>query len=605
MATRRGVLIALAVALAGLAIASLAFGKLNSAIRLSGPKSNVLGKTFSVSMSGYSALASERVVAGQQTSTALSCARQYAGERHRADFASAIARNVPRKKHFKQLTVRLVARVLGRHALCAYLINARTLVTYAEAETTWTTRAAATTPPPTKTTTTPTATTTTTSTTTRPPPTTTTTTTVSTTTTESTTTTTTTTIPPTPAEAVESGLDESCAIVGTGGVDCWGYNGDGGLADGSSTGPDACGASACSTMPVPVSGITTAGSISTGGAPCALLSGGGIDCWGSNSLGALGDGTSTGPDTCGSSPCSTAPVAVSGITSAKQISAGGELPGGSEFACAVLSGGTVECWGKANAGELGDGSYTGPDSCGVLETACSTSPVAVSGITTATEVSAGGYGACALLSSGHVDCWGLSYAGELGNDSTGPDSCYDSNPCSTTPVAVSGITTATEVSAGGYGACALLSNRHVDCWGANGSGQLGDGTNTGPETCTDPGGSEPCSTTPVEVSGITNATQVAAAGSGEFSCALLSTGAVDCWGGNASGELGDGTTSGSTSPVAVSGISDATQISAGSAIGCALISGGQVDCWGTNGDGELGNGTTTESDSPVAVTGLG
>ena len=110
------------------------------------------------------------------------------------------------------------------------------------------------------------------------------------------------------------------------------------------------------------------------------------------------------------------------------------------------------------------------------------------------------------------------------------------------------------------------------------------------------------SATPVAAEGITTATAVATGG--RHSCALLSGGSMKCWGDNFSGELGDGTTTNSPSPVAVSGITTAIAVAAGGAHTCALLAGGSVKCWGWNADGELGNGTTTDSSLPVAVPGI-
>jgi hypothetical protein len=114
------------------------------------------------------------------------------------------------------------------------------------------------------------------------------------------------------------------------------------------------------------------------------------------------------------------------------------------------------------------------------------------------------------------------------------------------------------------------------------------------------------SLTPVEVFAISDATQVAA---GEDpTCALLSSGHVDCWGDNRDGELGNGTSGPfrkSEVPVEVLGIGDATEVAAGEEHACAPLSSGQVDCWGDNEDGELGNGTSESSDTPVEVVGVG
>jgi alpha-tubulin suppressor-like RCC1 family protein len=390
----------------------------------------------------------------------------------------------------------------------------------------------------------------------------------------------------TDATAISSGGGDTCALLAGGGVECWGLNTFGEFGNGAIGGPD-CGGG-CRATPIAASGITNATQISAGGGGvCALLAGGDVECWGDNTEGELGDGTTAGPD-CGGA-CSATPVAVSGITNATQIST--NVSG----ACALLATGTINCWGNNTDGALGDGTIGGPD-CGG---GCSATPVAVSGITTAIQISTNVAATCAVLTTGSVDCWGLNTYGQLGDGSVlGPD-C--GGGCSATPVAVSGITNATQISTDGNDTCALLATGSVECWGDNSFGQLGNGTTTGPDCA---GGH--CSATPVVVSGITNATQISAGGDGV--CALLATGGVTCWGDNSIGELGDGTTAGpdcggacSATPVAVSGITNATHISAGRQAACALLATGAIQCWGTNDFGQLGNGTTISSDVPVSV----
>jgi alpha-tubulin suppressor-like RCC1 family protein len=294
---------------------------------------------------------------------------------------------------------------------------------------------------------------------------------------------------------------------------------------------------------------------------CALRSDGTVACWGDNGNGQLGDPsvTSQCDPTNYAGPCSPVPVAVSGLSGATQVSAGFDM------SCALLSNGTIQCWG---AGELGNGA----SSSGV--------PVTVSGITSATAVSVGNGFACALLASGQIDCWGYNGDGRLGDGTT---------TNSSTPVAVSGITNAVEVNAGDDHACALLSTGVVECWGNNNFGDLGDGTTSNRDA-------------PVEVASLPSAVQVSA-GAGD-TCAVLKGGLIDCWGNNAFGQFGNGTTTSSVTPTAVSGISNAIWISAGDLSTCAVLSDGSVDCWGDNGDGQLGNGTSNSSLVPVSATGI-
>jgi alpha-tubulin suppressor-like RCC1 family protein len=400
--------------------------------------------------------------------------------------------------------------------------------------------------------------------------------------------------------SLTSGQDQSCATLASGAIDCWGGNDSGELGDGTTTGPSTCnylyGTEYCSASPIGVSGISTATQASAGANhTCATLASGHIACWGDNGYGELGDGATTGPDMCplaetGSNGayCSASPVMVTGILDASQVAAGGGSYSLNQT-CALLDTGSIACWGSNIVGQLGDGVSTGPDTCADGGHYCSASPVTVSGITDATQISAGGNDTCARLATGEIDCWGDNSNAELGDGiNAGPEICAVAGEyCSTTPVAVSGIANATEVSVGYLQACAVLATGNVDCWGRVDAGGLGDGTTT-------------YSDVPVTVSGISNAAAVSA-GDG-YTCALLATGHIDCWGGNDQGQLGDGTTTSSAVPVAVSGITNATEIAASGAFSngggstCARLATGQIECWGL--------GPTGTSDVPVAVSGL-
>lgn len=191
----------------------------------------------------------------------------------------------------------------------------------------------------------------------------------------------------------------------------------------------------------------------------------------------------------------------------------------------------------------------------------------------AVQVSAGAQHTCALLSSGAVDCWGDNSRDQLGNGALLEPSSM--------PVRVPGLAPAiaTQISAGGYHTCATLQGGTIACWGDNIAPHL--------------------------VAGITTAIQVAA-GDGH-DCAVLANGTVACWGANGDGELDNGTTTSSATPVLASGITTATQVTVGSAHTCAVLQSGAVSCWGYGFYGQLGNdhtGTTASSLVPVPVVGI-
>ena len=187
-----------------------------------------------------------------------------------------------------------------------------------------------------------------------------------------------------------------------------------------------------------------------------------------------------------------------------------------------------------------------------------------------------------MLANGTAKCWGYNDFGQLGNGTT---------TNSSTPVVVSGLTNAVAITAGGDHSCALLANGTAKCWGCNDRRAVGQRHHD----------------------------QLVDAGRGErphqrgrdharaapHSCALLANGTAKCWGDNSVGQLGNGTTTNSSTPVVVSGFgTKAVAITAGDGHSCALLANGTAKCWGDNSDGQLGNGTTTNSSTPVVVSGL-
>jgi len=191
--------------------------------------------------------------------------------------------------------------------------------------------------------------------------------------------------------------------------------------------------------------------------------------------------------------------------------------------------------------------------------------------------------ACVMASSGGVKCWGNNNRGQLG-DGTITNSM--------TPVDVIGLPADIVAIRGDTDQyCVVTGAGRLLCWGRNDGGQLGDGTTTDRST-------------PADVTGLTGG--ISAVATAEFhTCALTDDGGVKCWGSNAHGRLGDGTTTDSLTPVDVVGLqSGVSAIGLGAQHSCAALAAGGVKCWGRSDFGQRGDGTTADSSVPVDVVGL-
>lgn len=302
--------------------------------------------------------------------------------------------------------------------------------------------------------------------------------------------------------------------------------------------------------------------------------------WGWNGTGQLGDSTTTDRLT-------PAAVVHTGVLAGQEVT---QLVGGSRHSCALTVEGLVACWGANTDGQLGIGTRTD-------------SPVPVwvtnSGVLANKKVAgiaAGGFHTCVFTEDGLVACWGLNDNGQLGNGSRRTSSV----PVAVDQAGVLAGETPTDIAAGAYHSCAVTSTGKGVCWGFNLSGQLGDRSSTDrtrPVTVFDTGPEG--SSALVQVTGGTFHT-----------CAVTNVGAALCWGDNIFGQLGDGTTTQRSRPVAVDTSGAAagkvfTKVSSGVFHSCALADDGSVLCWGENTFGELGDGTTDNSTVPVAVDASG
>jgi alpha-tubulin suppressor-like RCC1 family protein len=253
---------------------------------------------------------------------------------------------------------------------------------------------------------------------------------------------------------------------------------------------------------------------------------------------------------------------------------------------AQAAGSSAMAWGDNAYGQTGNGE---PSEGGCT---CVLIPIAVPGISDATQISGGEVHTLALHADGTVTAWGYNVYGQLG-DGTSIER--------ETPVPVSGLTNVVAVDGGYEHSLALLADGTVMTWGDNVNGELGIGSSSGPEGC---GGKEedPCSRVPLRVPGLSNVVGIAAGY--YFNLALLADGTVMAWGYDYYGTLGDGVGHQSgcecvDHPVQVPGVSGAVAIAAGDYHGLALLADGSVRFWGETTYGQAGDGTTIPAPPPV------
>lgn len=359
---------------------------------------------------------------------------------------------------------------------------------------------------------------------------------------------------------VSAGGHHSCGVTTDNQAFCWGEGAVGELGDGTET---------SSSIPVPVAGDLRFLRVNAGESyTCGVTTDNRAYCWGDNSFGQLGDGTHFRRLT---------PVPVAGGHRFPWVDAG------LRHTCGVTTDHRVFCWGDNFSGQLGNGTNTGPEICPVLDSPCSTKPLAVVGGRDFRNVSAGSGHTCGVKTNDRAFCWGDNSEGQLG-----------SGVASKIPIRVAIARRFRVVRAGGTHSCGLTTGDRVYCWGAGEVGQLGNATETS-------------SSTPVRVlaggrvfSGLS--------ADDRYTCGVTPDSRAFCWGINNGGQLGRGTITGpeqcapaeipcSTRPVAVVGGLQLRQADAGLGHTCGVTTDNRAFCWGLNSSGQLGNGTNTGPES--------
>lgn len=359
---------------------------------------------------------------------------------------------------------------------------------------------------------------------------------------------------------LSAGSVHTCGVTSDNRLFCWGDNTGGQLGDGTTTNRFA---------PVPVGGGRRFRHVSAGyRSTCGITTDYRAYCWGENDRGQLGDGAFGTHLT---------PVAVTGGHLFRQVQ------NMWAHTCAVTSSGDrAFCWGDNGGGQLGIGNNTGPEIL-VLDGhpfPLSTKPVAMLGGFTFRHVTVGYGHTCGVTTANRVFCWGSNRYGQVGDSSAGWKTFK--------PVQVAGNRQYKQVDAGLDYSCAVTTGNRAFCWGHGQFGVLGTG-------------SESSSRYPKLVSGGLSFERVSAS-NGFRTCAETTTNRAFCWGQNY-GTLGDGTTTGTNrlTPVAVVGGLSFRQVSAGGTHNCGHTPEGRAYCWGFNLQGQLGIGTTSVVVSPTPV----
>ncbi|RYF40158.1 MAG: RCC1 repeat-containing protein, partial [Cytophagaceae bacterium] len=349
------------------------------------------------------------------------------------------------------------------------------------------------------------------------------------------------TIPTLVFKSVGVGSKHSCAVTSTGGIKCWGNNASGQLGDSTLV---------SKSTPVDVSGLTSGYKTVVSGATysCALTTGGGVKCWGSNATGSLGNSSFID---------SNSGVDVTGLGSGVKYlfaNRGGH-------SCVVTTSGGAKCWGDNRFGQLGDGTQVNRSI-----------PVDVAGLTSGVDyLYLAGFTTCAKLSSGAFKCWGNNQNGQLG-DSTNTNRLI--------PVDLTIVNSVRDLSLGESSSCALKTDSTAVCWGYNTNAQINS--------------NEKYIVTPIAYP----VTSLIAHRSGmSFQCSMASSGSVQCRGLRTSGQTVEGTTaySGSTSVSIKNELLGSNSVAEDVSIGkehlCFTSIFKKVYCLGSNDNGEIGDGS--------------
>ncbi len=375
---------------------------------------------------------------------------------------------------------------------------------------------------------------------------------------------------------IAAGDRTNCVVI-DGRVACWGENFDGQIGDGTTSDRS---------VATYVPGLTGVQSVAVSqDNTCVVLTNGRVKCWGDGTYGQLGDNNATNDSLSPVNVCAVDGCVNGLLEGVTQISLG------NGFACALLSGGTVACWGFNMVNQLGITGLTWINY-----------PQIVTGLTGVTSITSGSQHTCAIINDGTVKCWGAGAWGQLGNGGN----------TNSTPVTANagGLTGVTAIAATRNATCAIVSDSTVRCWGGDSANELGyDAGNPSPRTYnTMSDGNSPTAVHTPIMPQLDGSPILAKAidGGPRGVCVISTTNRLACWGsiaglGTSTGGINFGSAFSSNW---VSGMTATTNVAVGTSTVCATNA-DQVSCWGSGPFGELGNGAATQSSTSAAVPVLG
>lgn len=342
---------------------------------------------------------------------------------------------------------------------------------------------------------------------------------------------------------ISSGYEHSCGILTSGVLKCWGANTYGQLGDGTTIDKSS---------PTTIDSGTSYSIVSAAGfRTCGVTTSGVLKCWGWNAFSQVGDGTATNR---------LSPTIIDSGVSYLTVSVG------PVHACAITSASGLKCWGNNANGQLGD-----------FTTTTRSTPVVVDNAYTYSQISIGLNHSCGIK-LGSLYCWGYNHKGQLGTGNTtsllGPSTSIGSG--------------FSKISAGYNRTCAIQSGT-LKCWGQNSYGELGNGTYSD-------------SLSLVTIDGGNTYSEISA--KGDYStCAITTTGVAKCWGDNFNSQLGlaDPFSVTTWMPISISDTDAYSLIETALSHTCGVTAAGALKCWGSNTKGQIGNSKVAQHKLPVVV----